>query len=153
MTGWREHVHADRDGFVLKERAKACAAYCAGFATSAAGFFLRLFRRSSNFCSTVKKEGTKSTARRVDAIMPVKTLMPSDLRAFADAPVARTSGNTPRMKAKEVMRIGRKREREAATAASRMESSPLTRPSRAISTIKMPFLAESAISNIRPICV
>ena len=50
--------------------------------------------------------------------MPVNTVMPIDLRALAPAPVASTSGATPRMKANEVIRIGRKRARAASTAAS-----------------------------------
>ena len=52
--------------------------------------------------------------------MPLNTLMPRELRALAPAPVASTSGSTPRMKAKEVIRIGRNRTREASTAASRI---------------------------------
>ena len=48
--------------------------------------------------------------------MPVNTVMPIDLRALAPAPVAITSGTTPRMKANEVIRIGRKRARAASTA-------------------------------------
>ena len=84
--------------------------------------------------------------------MPLNTLMPSERRAFAPAPVARTSGSTPRMKAKDVIRIGRKRIRDASTAASRIGLPRSSRPSRAISTIRMPFFADSAISSIRPIC-
>ena len=38
--------------------------------------------------------------------MPLNTAMPIERRAAAPAPVARTSGSTPRMKANEVMRIG-----------------------------------------------
>ena len=43
--------------------------------------------------------------------MPLKTVMPMDLRAEAPAPVARTSGATPRMNANDVIRMGRKRAR------------------------------------------
>ena len=39
---------------------------------------LRALRHSSNACNTVKKEGTNSTARQVDAMMPLSTLSPSD---------------------------------------------------------------------------
>jgi hypothetical protein len=67
---------------------------------------------------TTKNVGTHSTARQVDAIMPENTVMPIDLRALAPAPVAATNGATPRMKANDVIRIGRKRERAAATADS-----------------------------------
>ena len=52
--------------------------------------------------------------------MPLNTVMPIDLRALAPAPLAITSGTTPRMKANDVMRIGRKRACAASTAASRM---------------------------------
>ncbi len=50
--------------------------------------------------------------------MPLKTAVPSERRISAPAPVAITSGTTPRMKAKEVIRIGRSRSREASTVAS-----------------------------------
>ena len=56
--------------------------------------------------------------KSVTPIMPLKTAVPSDCRISAPAPVAITSGTTPRMKAKEVMRIGRSRSREASTVAS-----------------------------------
>jgi hypothetical protein len=42
---------------------------------------------------------TNSTARQVEAIIPVNTVMLIDLRAPAPAPVAITSGTTDRMKA------------------------------------------------------
>ena len=74
-----------------------------------AGRALGAFSRSSKRCSTVKKDGTNSTARQVEAIMPLNTQMPSETRAAAPAPVAVTSGTTPRMNANEVIRIGRKR--------------------------------------------
>jgi hypothetical protein len=51
----------------------------------------------SNRCTTTKNVGTNSTARQVEAIMPENTVMPIDLRALAPAPVAITSGTTPRM--------------------------------------------------------
>ena len=41
--------------------------------------------------------------------MPKNTAVPSAWRSSAPAPVAITSGNTPRMKASEVMMIGRSR--------------------------------------------
>ena len=48
--------------------------------------------------------------------MPLNAI-PMEARAAAP-PLASTSGTTPRMKAKEVMMIGRKRLRAASTAAS-----------------------------------
>ena len=47
--------------------------------------------------------------RNVAAIMPPKTVVPTERRLMRPAPCARTSGRTPRMKASEVIRIGRRR--------------------------------------------
>ena len=58
-----------------------------------------------------------ATVSRVEPSMPVKTAMPIDFCALAPAPDPSTSGTTPRMKANDVMRIGRKRLRAAAMAA------------------------------------
>ena len=85
--------------------------------------------------------------------MPENTVMPIDLRALAPAPVASTSGTTPRMKANDVIRIGRKRARAASTADSSSGLPSRTCNSSATSTIRMAFLADSAISRIRPIWV
>jgi hypothetical protein len=82
--------------------------------------------------------------------MPVNTVMPIDLRAPAPAPLASTSGATPRMKANEVMRMGRNRARAPSTADS-TTALPSARISRATSTIRMAFLADSAISSTSPI--
>ena len=100
---------------------------------------------------TTKNDGTNNTARQVEAIMPLNTVMPIDLRALAPAPVASTSGSTPRMKANEVIRMGRNRARAASIAASTI-GLPAARISRATSTIRIAFLADSAISRISPIC-
>ncbi len=54
----------------------------------------------------------------VTPIMPANTAMPSVRRISCPAPSAITSGNTPRMNANEVIRIGRSRTRAASTAAS-----------------------------------
>ena len=56
---------------------------------------------------TTKKAGTKSTAMQVDASIPLKTVMPIDLRLEAPAPVASTRGSTPRMNANDVITIGK----------------------------------------------
>src|SRR5262245_32776353 len=79
---------------------------------------LRAARHSSKRRTTTKNDGTNSTAKQVEASMPLDTAMPIDLRELAPAPVANTSGITPRMKANEVMRMGRKRARAASSAAS-----------------------------------
>ena len=44
-------------------------------------------------------------------IMPPKTVVPTEWRPFSPAPLAVTRGTTPRMKAREVMRMGRRRMR------------------------------------------
>ena len=51
-------------------------------------------------------------------IIPNNTAVPRDWRISEPAPVATASGKTPRMKAKEVIRIGRRRVRAADVAAS-----------------------------------
>ncbi len=84
--------------------------------------------------------------------MPLNTATPIERRAAAPAPVAKTSGSTPRMKAKEVMTIGRNRRRAASTAAS-TTSRPSARCWRAYSTMRMPFLLPRAISRMMPIWV
>src|SRR5438067_1115858 len=49
--------------------------------------------------------------------MPLKTAVPSERRISAPAPCAITNGTTPRMKAKDVIRIGRSRSLHASTVA------------------------------------
>src|ERR1700680_1481996 len=78
-------------------------------------------RHSSKRWITTNSDGTNSTARQVEAIMPLNTVMPIDFRALAPAPLATTSGATPRMKANDVIKIGRNRARGASTAASKIE--------------------------------
>ncbi len=56
--------------------------------------------------------------KRVTPSMPLKTAMPRDRRISAPAPEAMSKGTTPRMKAKLVIRMGRRRSRLASTAAS-----------------------------------
>ena len=65
---------------------------------------------------SLKKKGTKKMARKVAASIPPMTPVPTEWRAPAPAPVENASGSTPRMKASEVMRIGRKRSRAASSA-------------------------------------
>ena len=67
--------------------------------------------------------------------------------AAGASPLAMTSGDTPRMKANDVMRIGRKRSRAASMAASR-SGTPRPRISLANSTIRMAFLAASPTTVI-----
>ena len=84
------------------------------------------------------------------AIMPPNTGVPTARRLAAPAPTAMTSGSRPRMKAKLVIITGRKRSRAPSIAES-SRPTPLRRWSTANSTIRMPFLAASAISTTRPI--
>jgi hypothetical protein len=64
--------------------------------------------------------------------------------------VASTSGTTPKMKANEVIKMGRNRVHAASSAASAMGLPSRRRRSLATSTIRMAFFAESAISSTRP---
>ena len=83
--------------------------------------------------------------------MPRKTGVPTLRRASADAPVAKTNGRRPRMKANDVIITGRNRKRAPSVAASN-SGMPCSRFSLANSTIRMPFLAASPINTTMPIC-
>lgn len=50
--------------------------------------------------------------------IPAKTAIPNEIRLAAPAPVEMTRGKTPRMKANEVIKIGRSRTFPASMAAS-----------------------------------
>ena len=63
----------------------------------------------------------KMIDRNVDASMPPATAVPTELRDAAPAPVANASGNTPRMNANDVIRIGRRRMRADSIAASTID--------------------------------
>jgi hypothetical protein len=65
------------------------------------------------------------------------------------APVASASGNTPRMKAIDVITMGRKRSRAASVAAS-MALLPCACRSLANSMIRIAFLADRPMMVIRP---
>ena len=82
--------------------------------------------------------------------MPKNTPVPIECRLCAPAPLAISSGATPRMNANEVIRIGRNRSRAASIAASRMER-PWARSSVANSTIRIAFLAASPTTTSSPI--
>jgi hypothetical protein len=83
--------------------------------------------------------------------MPLKTAAPSDRRISAPAPSAMTSGTTPRMKANDVIRIGRSRSRHASVVASR-SGLPSWDSCRANSTMRMAFLHARPTSTTKPIC-
>ena len=70
-------------------------------------------------CGSPRRRPASGRGRRASTpSMPKKTAVPSACRISAPGPVAITSGTTPRMKAKAVIRIGRRRRRQASTAAS-----------------------------------
>ena len=82
--------------------------------------------------------------------MPKKTPVPMPWRLADPGPLAKTSGSMPRIKASEVMTMGRKRRRAARMTAVRM-SRPFSTSSLANSTIRMAFLATRPTSITSPI--
>ena len=100
---------------------------------------------------TKKKSGVRKIPNSVKPIMPLKTAVPSDRRISAPAPEATTSGNTPRINANEVIKIGRRRNRDASSVASTMDR-PCRCSSLANSTIRIAFLHASPTRTTRPIC-
>ena len=84
--------------------------------------------------------------------MPLNTAVPSERRISAPAPVATTSGTTPRMKANEVIRIGRSRSRDASSVASKRGLPSSSCSCLANSTIRIAFLHARPTSTTRPIC-
>ena len=86
------------------------------------------------------------------ASMPPITVLPITWREIAPAPEAMASGTQPRMKANEVIRIGRRRRRAPSSVASISDSLPFSASILANSTIRMAFFAASPISMTRPIC-
>ena len=82
--------------------------------------------------------------------MPLNTVIPIETRAAAPAPEAVKSGTTPRIKAIDVITIGRNRSWEAFNAAS-TKLRPAFLDSSATSTIKIAFLEASAIISTKPI--
>jgi len=83
--------------------------------------------------------GLSLLQREWDAV-PKKTAVPMACRLAVPAPVAFTRGRTPRMKANDVMRMGRRRSRAASTTASTIPI-PFSRLAFANSTMRMAFLA------------
>ena len=88
-------------------------------------------------------------ARAVAEIMPPITAVPMATWPPAPAPWATASGSTPRMKAREVIRMGRRRMRAAIRAASAAVL-PRSCSSLANSTIRMAFLAARPTVVSRP---
>ena len=99
-----------------------------------------------------KNTGVRNMPNSVTPNMPLNTAVPSVRRISAPAPWASISGTTPRMKANEVMTIGRNRSRQASSVAWR-RGSPLSRFILANSTIKIAFLLARPTSTTKPIWV
>ena len=85
-----------------------------------------------------------------EAIIPPKTAIPIVFLDSAPAPVANTSGNTPKMKDMDVIMIGRKRRRTASMVDCN-SGSPRSTRNLANSTIRMAFFADKPINVMRPI--
>ena len=82
--------------------------------------------------------------------MPPITPVPMACWLFEEAPVAIASGTTPKMKASEVITIGRKRSVAASIVAWTMLVPGFHR-SRANSTIRIAFLADRPMIVMSPI--
>ncbi len=82
----------------------------------------------------------------VAASIPTMTTVPRIRLETAPAPVAIQSGEDPRMKAKDVIRIGRRRKRAPSSAAS-SKSRPFSNSAFANSTIRIAFFAASPIKQ------
>src|SRR6185436_14952518 len=125
----------------------ACACTCC-----ASAWMSCVLRASCNLRAVMilKNIGTKKIARNVAASMPPITPVPTERRAAAPAPVEYANGSTPRMKASDVMMIGRKRSRAASSAVADALM-PSWCLSDAYSTIRIAFLAARPSSVTRPI--
>jgi len=88
--------------------------------------------------------------KKVTPNIPLNTAVPNSCRDSAPAPVAITKGNTPMIKANEVIKMGRNLIREASTAASK-KLKPFSCRRLANSTIKIAFLLANPTRTIKPI--
>jgi hypothetical protein len=99
-----------------------------------------------NFMITEKKTGVRKMPNKVTPIIPLKTAVPSACRSSAPGPLATTKGNTPSVKANDVIKIGRSRTRAASVAAVK-RSWPRSISCLANSTIKIAFLQANPTST------
>ena len=83
-------------------------------------------------------------------IIPKNTPVPIPCRLAEPGPLAKTSGNIPRMKASDVITMGRNRKCAAFTTALTTVF-PFSTSSLANSTIRIAFLATNQISITNPI--
>ncbi|CAM4246336.1 hypothetical protein COSO111634_35820 [Corallococcus soli] len=86
---------------------------------------------------------------KVEKSIPPKTVVPRDLRADAPAPVASISGTTPKRKAKDVIRMGRRRV-SAALMADSTTPWPWARSCSPNSTMRMAFFDARPTSITSP---
>ena len=86
-----------------------------------------------------------AVAKGIASDTPLNTAVPSDRRISAPAPVAMTRGTTPSMKAREVMVMGRSRNRDASMAAS-----PRGMPPRCSCCANSTISAELLRPSLRP---
>ena len=91
-----------------------------------------------------------NTPSAVAISIPQNTAVPMTFCAPAPAPLASMSGTPPRMNAKAVIRIGRKRSRAASSAASGADL-PCSGLTFATSTMRIAFFAARPISMMSPI--
>ena len=99
----------------------------------------RIAGSSLNHWIAKKNTGVSRMPNSVTPIMPLNTAVPRACRISAPAPSAITRGNTPRINANDVIKIGRKRSRQASVVASN-NGFPSVCSWRANSTIRMAFL-------------
>ena len=108
--------------------------------------------RAESHWMTKKKTGVRNRPKTVTPSMPLKTAVPNARRISAPAPLATTKGTTPKMKASEVIKMGRSRILQASTTAS-CGGLPSSVSCLANSTMRMAFLLASPTSTTKPICV
>jgi len=109
------------------------------YSTSKSEAMVGFFFHPAIFSINTKSTGTTKIAKEVADNIPPNTVQPMVLRDSAAAPLANAKGKTPRMKAREVIIIGRKRNCTASKVAG-TKSIPLSTRSLANSTIKIAFL-------------
>ena len=97
-----------------------------------------------------KEHGITKIAINDAANIPAITVVPKICLEIAPAPEAIASGTHPNIKAKDVIRIGLKRNDAAVKAASKIDL-PDSFSALAYSTIKMAFLAANPIKTTIPI--
>ncbi len=100
--------------------------------------------------TTTKNTGTKKIAGIVAVTIPPITPVPTAFCAPEPAPELITSGITPRMNARDVIRIGRRRIRTASSVASISPLPSFSIRSLANSTINIAFFADRPMVVSRP---